>query len=31
MAQSLNIEKEQILIWDKLTENFVLPDEPVEK
>ena len=30
MAQSLDIKQEPTIIWEKLPENFVLPDEPVE-
>ncbi len=30
MAQTLDLRKEPIIVWDKLPENFILPDEPVE-
>jgi len=30
MAQTLDLSPEPIIVWDKLPENFILPDEPVE-
>ena len=30
MAQSLELHREPIILWEKLPEDFILPEEPVE-